>query len=116
MPVNIEQLSKRELDDLIKKASSRRAQLKRRKSVATVKRKVQALLKAEGYTAEEVFGATAVASKTPRKSAKKAGRKVPPKYRNPANKDEVWSGRGRRPRWMAELVAGGQDPDSFLIK
>lgn len=116
MPVNIQELSKRELDELIKKANARKTKLKRRKSPATVRRKVDGLLREEGYTFEELFGSTASAPRATRKAVKKAGRKVPPKYRNPANKDEVWSGRGRRPRWFAELVDKGTDPEKLLIK
>jgi DNA-binding protein H-NS len=49
-----------------------------------------------------------------------AGRKlckVAPKYRNPANPKETWTGRGKQPRWMAELTAkGNKKPEDFLIK
>lgn len=31
------------------------------------------------------------------------GGKVPPKYRNPENPLETWSGRGRMPLWLAAL-------------
>ena len=34
---------------------------------------------------------------------------VLPKYRNPANPAETWSGRGKQPRWLVALLqAGGQ--------
>jgi len=119
MPVDIDDLNARELDSLVKAASKRKTVLKKRKTPATVRRKVDALLKAEGYTLEELYGASVQAPA--RKAAKKstAGRKlgkVPPKYRNPANKDETWTGRGRQPRWLAEQVARGKKPEDFLIK
>ncbi|WP_141750786.1 MULTISPECIES: H-NS histone family protein, partial [Stenotrophomonas] len=41
--------------------------------------------------------------------------KVAPKYRNPANSEETWTGRGRQPKWMALLVAKGALPQDFLI-
>lgn len=116
MPVNIQELSQRELDDLIKKASARKTKLKRRKSPASVRRKVEALLMDEGYTFDELFGSPGSAPRVTRKAEKKTGRKVPPKYRNPANRDEVWSGRGRRPRWFVELVDKGTDPGKLLIE
>ena len=55
---------------------------------------------------------------TAKKAAKKAGttRKVAPKYRNPANAKETWSGRGKQPRWLAELVKKGKKPEDFLIR
>jgi len=30
-----------------------------------------------------------------------------PKYRNPADKTETWSGKGRRPRWFVTAVRSG---------
>jgi DNA-binding protein H-NS len=43
------------------------------------------------------------------------GRKVKPKYRNPAKRSETWTGRGRMPLWMAALVKKGKKPQDFLI-
>jgi DNA-binding protein H-NS len=34
--------------------------------------------------------------------------KVLPKYRNPDNSDETWSGRGRQPKWVQAALAGGE--------
>ncbi len=51
-----------------------------------------------------------------RRSSKLKGRKVKPKYRNPADRSETWTGRGRMPLWMAVLVKKGKTPDAFLIK
>ena len=36
------------------------------------------------------------------------GRKVAPKYRNPANKQETWTGRGRQPKWVVALLKAGK--------
>ncbi len=44
------------------------------------------------------------------------GRKVKPKYRNPGNRSETWTGRGRMPHWMAGMVKKGKKPEDFLIK
>jgi DNA-binding protein H-NS len=40
---------------------------------------------------------------------------VAPKYRNPENAAETWSGRGAQPKWLKELVARGRALDEFLI-
>jgi DNA-binding protein H-NS len=40
---------------------------------------------------------------------------VPPKYRNPMNPAEVWSGRGKPPRWLAPQIQAGKGMDDFLI-
>ena len=117
MTIQLERLSPRELDALITKAKKRKSALGKRKPVAAVRRKVAALAKAEGYTIDELFG-TAKAAPKPRKAAgpRKAAKKVAPKYRNPANPKETWTGRGKQPRWMAAETAQGRKAEDFLIK
>jgi DNA-binding protein H-NS len=46
---------------------------------------------------------------------KKTRGKVSPKYKNPANGSETWTGRGRQPRWVADALAGGKSLDDLLI-
>jgi DNA-binding protein H-NS len=38
-----------------------------------------------------------------------------PKYRNPEDPTITWSGRGRHPRWLNELLAAGRAIDDFRI-
>ena len=42
--------------------------------------------------------------------------KVEPKYRNPRNPSETWSGRGKTLRWIVELLATGGDLDEYRIQ
>ncbi len=44
----------------------------------------------------------------PAGGSKLAGRKIAPKYRNPKDKAQTWTGRGRMPLWAAELHASGR--------
>ena len=37
------------------------------------------------------------------------------KYRNPENPNEVWSGRGKEPRWMRTLIEAGRGKNEFMI-
>jgi DNA-binding protein H-NS len=41
--------------------------------------------------------------------------KVEPKFRNPNNPSETWSGRGKQPGWVSELLAAGRALDDFRI-
>jgi DNA-binding protein H-NS len=41
---------------------------------------------------------------------------VPPKYRNPQNPEETWSGRGLTPKWLTAAIKGGKSADDFLIR
>ena len=121
MSVNIENLSSLELNALIQRARKRRSVLAKRKPALQTKAAVARLLKSAGWTFEELYGkggnAAAPARKTARKGkARATGGKVAPKYRNPANAQETWSGRGRQPRWLAAQTAAGRKLDEFLIK
>jgi len=40
---------------------------------------------------------------------------VPPKFRNPARPDQTWSGRGKRPRWVTELLEAGMSMQDLQI-
>ena len=41
---------------------------------------------------------------------------VQPKYRNPIDRSQTWSGRGKQPRWVAAQLKAGKKIDDFLIK
>jgi len=43
------------------------------------------------------------------------GRTVAPKYRDPANPDQTWAGRGQAPRWLVAYESQGRKREEFLI-
>jgi DNA-binding protein H-NS len=43
------------------------------------------------------------------------GRAVSPKYRNPDNPAQEWSGRGHRPKWLQEKLTAGRQLSEFAI-
>jgi DNA-binding protein H-NS len=51
----------------------------------------------------------------PEKKSVRSGSKVAPKYRNPDNHEETWTGRGVMPKWMQALTNNGRDKSEFLI-
>ncbi len=118
MTIDLKALSTKQLDTLISKAKKRKTSLAKRKPVASVRRKVTALAKSEGYTIEELFDTGNGTGKATKAASPRKGRKlgkVAPKYRNPANKTETWTGRGKQPRWLAAEIANGKQLESFLI-
>ena len=120
MSIDLRNLSAKELGALIEKAKQQQSRLAKRTPIATVRSKITKFAKAEGYTLEELFGMSGNrgamgAAKPSSRAGRKLG-KVAPKYRNPANPKETWTGRGKHPRWMAALIAKGKKADDFLIK
>lgn len=44
------------------------------------------------------------------------GKKVAPKYQNPDNPSETWTGRGRKPNWLVAKLGRSGKLDQYLIK
>lgn len=42
-------------------------------------------------------------------------RTVAPRYSNPNDKNQTWTGRGKQPRWVVDLLATGKTLDDLLI-
>ncbi len=62
-----------------------------------------------GFTLDDLTGGG-------RKGGKSAAKpKAPAKYRNPDDASQTWSGRGRRPAWIAAAQKKGKSLDDFLI-
>jgi len=50
-------------------------------------------------------------------AAKSTGKRgtVAPKYRDPANPENTWTGRGRKPKWVEEFTARGGQLEQITI-
>ena len=72
-----------------------------------LKERLVAEAKKHGFDINELFGSRGRGGK---------GGKVAPKYRDPSNSSNTWTGRGRMPRWMAAATKGGRTKkEDFLI-
>ena len=61
------------------------------------------------------IGCTVEINEGDRPASGRRGSKVAPKYRNPHNHDQTWTGRGMKPRWLQGLVDQGHDITEFHI-
>jgi DNA-binding protein H-NS len=120
MKFNLKDMSRRELEKLrgeIEKAVAKLAEVERRAALEAAKK----VAKAHGFSLEELTGSKTAkkpASDKPAatRKAKGDGRaKVAPKYRNPNNPEQTWTGRGRSPKWVAEHIAAGGSKDDLAI-
>ena len=70
-----------------------------------LRQKLADMAKEHGLSLEEVLG-----------KGRKGKGSVAPKYRDPKNPDNTWTGRGRMPRWMVAATKGGKaKKENFLI-
>jgi DNA-binding protein H-NS len=104
---DLQSLSYKELRDLHARIGDE-IQTRKQAEKSNVQKKVMELVQSAGFDIDDIVG------KTSSKSLK--GRKIAPKYRNPKNPDETWTGRGRQPKWLAQELSRGRSLKSFLIK
>jgi DNA-binding protein H-NS len=107
MALNLETLSPKDLQALIADAQSQ-MHAARANQIQEVRRKIDALLHNNGLNLADIYPIR----------GSKAGKKpaVAPKYQNPSNHAQTWSGRGKRPFWFVEaLKRRGVTADNLLI-
>ena len=103
----VKKLTKTELNTLISAASK---ELEERKKSRALLSDIQKVFKKHGVPKESMGFYLKAAeadsksdAKRPRKIAKRSGIKVPPKYKCPKT-NATWTGRGRAPKWVLELL------------
>lgn len=109
MEPDLNAMSLRELRDLQARVARAIATFEDRRK-KQVLAEVEELVRERGFTLAEVTAAAAGAGR--RGGAKSAGA---PKYANPADPSQTWTGRGRQPGWFAEAVAAGRDRESMRV-
>lgn len=71
-----------------------------------IAQQVEELVAAQGFSINEIIREMKPTKRTNR---------VAPKYRNPRDWAETWTGRGRKPKWMERELAEGASLEEFLI-
>ena len=99
-----ERMSFKELQELELKVKKAKIAVQER-SRSEVREKLEAIAAEAGFKIGDLFGG---------RGGK--GRKVAAKYANPNNPSETWTGRGRKPRWLAAKINAGEKQEKFLLK
>lgn len=73
-----------------------------------LKERIIEIVRSEGLTLSDVFGWQE------QKKARKAPRVLPVKYRHPET-GATWTGRGKKPRWLSELIEAGKGLEDFAV-
>jgi DNA-binding protein H-NS len=70
--------------------------------------KIKSLASESGFSLADLL-----ANVPSEKNIKKATAKI--KYRNPNNKEEGWTGKGRKPSWLVALLDAGKKLEDFAV-
>ncbi|MEX0305839.1 MAG: H-NS family nucleoid-associated regulatory protein [Ruegeria sp.] len=105
MAIDLEKMSRKELLEL-------RSQIEKALKSAEARERKAALKAAEkaaaefGFSLSELSGDGAKSAKSP---------KAQPKYRNPNDSSQTWTGRGRKPQWVHDVLKAGADISDLEI-
>ena len=104
MDIDLEEMSLQDLKSLqsrVAKAISGYVDRKKKQALS----ELEETARKHGYSLSELTGATGVRKRAP----------VAPKYANPDDRSQTWSGRGRKPRWMEAALKSGKSLDDVSI-
>ena len=90
--LNIDQLT-----DLVDKAQSEMASRERQRR-KDLRSEIERRITAEGYKMRDIFPELANGA------GARQRRKIPPKFRNPQNPEQTWTGIGRSPKWVQAIL------------
>lgn len=113
MNTDLKSMTRKELEKLkgnVEKALEKLAQKDKKAALAAAEKAAAA----HGFSLAELAGDEATPFKTVK--VKTGPKKVsPPKYKNPENAEQTWSGKGRQPDWFKAAIAAGTTPDAMEI-
>ncbi|ATG42261.1 H-NS histone family protein [Phaeobacter sp. LSS9] len=105
MAVDLTSMSRKELLELQSNVEKALKDAEQRERIEALKAAEEAAAKF-GFSLDEIAG-------NGRSTAKKT--KAAPKYRNPQNPEETWTGRGRKPHWVHAALTSGVDISDLEI-
>ncbi len=114
MAVDLKSMSRKELEKLLEnvKKALQNAQARDRREAKKAAEKAAAGF---GFSLDDLND-TAVPTRKARKSKGKArGPKAAPKFANPANPSQTWTGKGRQPNWYRAEIEKGASPETMAI-
>ncbi len=110
MKIDLKSMTRKELEKLLSDIDRElQRTIERDKKAATAAARKAA--REHGFELSEIADAPKLA-KSQKKPTKKS---AVPKYANPADKGQNWTGKGRQPQWYKDKIAAGKTPDDLLI-
>lgn len=102
MSIDLDSMSREELLALKKNVDKALASFEKRQREAALAA-AQKAAQEHGFSLDEILG------------KKSAGRTAVPKYRNPEDPTQTWTGRGRQPAWYKAAIEAGAKPSDLEI-
>lgn len=101
--INLDRMSVQEIEDLIGECLAAK-QARKQETMAELRAKAQALAAESGFSLNELFG---------NGKSKERQRHAKWLWQHPQNPAQAWSGFGKQPWWVAELLKSGYSRDDL---
>ncbi len=98
----------------LKELLARKAEIEKQIDDAARNERAEAIAKVKTLMAEHGLSVADLSARGSARSARGGGNKVAAKYRNAAT-GQTWSGRGLRPNWLKDALAGGKKLEDFAV-
>jgi len=113
MKPELKSMTRKELEKLRADIDKALAKVEAREMKAAIAAAEKAAKK-HGFSLGEITGSGSPAQPK-RKAVKKPAKPGKPKYANPADPSQTWTGKGRRPDWFLEATGNGKSPEDLAI-
>lgn len=114
MKIDLKSMNRKELEKLLKDVKTALVNVQARDRRAA--RKAAEKAAAEfGFSLGELGADGPTPAKSAKKKKKSTGSKAPPKFANPADPSQTWTGKGRKPNWYLAEVEKGTAPEKMKI-
>ncbi len=112
MKYDLKSMTRKELEKLrsnVEKALEKLAEKEKKAALAAAEKAASA----HGYSLAEITGNAPI--KKTRKTKMRAKTISQPKFKNPADPNQTWTGKGRQPEWFKAAIKAGTSPDAMEI-
>ncbi|MFG5380857.1 H-NS family nucleoid-associated regulatory protein [Yoonia sp. R2-816] len=114
MKYDLKSMTRKELEKLsnsIDKALTQIVAKEKKAALAAAEKAV----KAHGFMLADITAPDTISTKGKRKTTRKAKAPSKPKFANPSDATQTWTGKGRRPDWFVAAIEAGKTPDDLVI-
>lgn len=124
MTRDLKNMTIKQLESLGRRVEKRLETLRQKELLATRKELEKRVQRDHGISLEELMAVTSQSSSRRKKSPSPSNvakfpntPKTPgqPRFANPADEEQTWTGKGRRPDWFVQAVEAGKSPEELMI-
>ena len=107
---DLKAMSRKELEKLSKDIDKALTRVTA-KELKEAKTAAEKALKAQGFSLADILAGDAPAQPTKKATKKVTKKPAAPKYANPSDKTQTWTGKGRQPVWFKDAITAGKAPE-----